>query len=454
MTQGHQPNSACNTASAISVRGLSKVFHVYSRPTEMLKELLTGRQRHKKFWALKDINFDVGHGEVVGIVGRNGSGKSTLLKILAGTLDKTTGDFVINGKVSAILELGSGFHPQYSGRQNIMMGGMCLGMSRSVIEEKTESIIEFSGLREVIDQPFRTYSSGMRARLTFAVAISVDPEVLIVDEALAAGDAFFVNKCIRRIEEICREGKTVLFVSHSMALVERFCHRVIYLDGGEIHKIGSAAEICGLYMYDQLAQSHQEAAENDAKRKQQVLGTGQMQVRGISFLDQSGQPTQMLQTGKPCRFRVTVESSISAEDAGMVIVFTGTDGAIAASASSYRQLDQDGNESETPLFIPQGVSLIEVSFWPMNLAAGVYKMSIGIMPHRKTNTYADYFCFYNQRYSCTVYRQGLEQQTHVELLTTWRADGADTDDNASATRVSSDACVAPGGSVLTDKPDQ
>ena len=234
---------------AISVAGLSKTYKVYPKPADLLREIFTRRTQHDLYHALTDINFDVKRGECVGIIGPNGAGKSTLLKIIAGTLSPTVGDVTVRGKVSAILELGTGFHPEYSGRDNVFLGGMCLGMSRAEMERKFDWIVEFSELGEVIDKPFKTYSSGMQARLTFATAISVEPEILIIDEALAAGDSYFVVKCGRRVRELCESGATVLFVSHSTHQVATLCDRAVWIDGGKMRGIGDSIDVCRRYDY-------------------------------------------------------------------------------------------------------------------------------------------------------------------------------------------------------------
>lgn len=241
---------APRSGPAISVRDISKTFPVYGHPKDLVLEFITGTPRHVDRWALRDVSFDIAHGEVVGIVGSNGAGKSTLLKIIAGTLAQSSGEVKIDGRISAILELGTGFHPEYTGRENVITGGMCLGMTHAEIEERLPWIIEFSELESVIDQPFRTFSSGMQARLTFATAICIDPDIFIVDEALAAGDSYFVSKSFRRIREICNSGATVLFVSHGTNQIAQLCQRAIWIDQGSIRMIDDARTVTRLYDYE------------------------------------------------------------------------------------------------------------------------------------------------------------------------------------------------------------
>jgi lipopolysaccharide transport system ATP-binding protein len=231
---------------AVQVSNLSKMYRMYDKPSDMFWEILTGKPRYTEFWALKDIDLEVRRGDVLGIIGPNGAGKSTLLKILAGTLDKSSGTVEIDGKITALLELGTGFHSEYTGRENIYMGGMCLGLSREEIDIKIESIVEFSGLRRYIDNPFKTYSSGMQARLTFSLAMGIDPDILIIDEALAVGDAIFVNKCIGKIREIC-SNTTTIFVSHGLEMLRSFCNKAMWLHEGRIVTQGQVDPVCKAY---------------------------------------------------------------------------------------------------------------------------------------------------------------------------------------------------------------
>lgn len=238
-------SSAENTA--IRVRGLSKMFKIYSRPADMFWELWTGKSRFKPFWALKDVSFDVQCGQVVGILGRNGAGKSTLLKVITGTLDHTEGSVSVSGRVSSILELGTGFHGEYSGRENIYLGGLMVGLTREEILHKMDWIIQFSELEDFIDQPFKTYSTGMQARLTFSTAVCIDPDILIIDEALSVGDARFQRKSFGKMEEFRKAGHTILLVSHDTNTINSFCDYAIMLEHGMVFDHGEPERISKVY---------------------------------------------------------------------------------------------------------------------------------------------------------------------------------------------------------------
>ena len=232
---------------AIQVRNITKDFQIYEKPVDLALEILTRKKRHRTFRALDDVSFEVERGQVLGIIGANGAGKSTLLKIITGVLDATVGTVDVSGRVTAILELGLGFNPEHSGRDNIYLSGMLYGMPRAEIDRKLESIIDFSGLRSFIEQPVKTYSSGMHSRLAFSIATAVDPEILIIDEALAAGDAMFVQKSMRRIRQLCAGGRTVLLVSHGTSILAQLCRDVLWIEAGRIKMIGPALQVVQAY---------------------------------------------------------------------------------------------------------------------------------------------------------------------------------------------------------------
>lgn len=240
--------------TAINIDRLTKVYKLYDKPVDRLKEAINPfrGKYHKDFYALNDISFEVKKGETIGIIGKNGSGKSTLLKIITGILTPSAGQVRIDGRVSALLELGAGFNPEYTGIENIYLNGTIMGYGKEEMEGKLEEIIRFADIGKFIYQPVKTYSSGMFARLAFAVAINVDPDILIVDEALSVGDAFFQNKCFHRFDQFREEGKTVLFVSHDLSSVRQLCSRVLWLDQGRQAAFGGKDEVCGQYLNQQI----------------------------------------------------------------------------------------------------------------------------------------------------------------------------------------------------------
>lgn len=237
------------SSNMISIKEVSKIYKIYENPSDRLKQILKPKKKYyKKFTALGKLSLEIHRGETFGIIGRNGSGKSTLLQMICGTVSATTGDIEVQGRIAALLELGAGFNPEFTGRDNILLNAAILGYPKEKIEKKINEVIGFSELEDFIDQPVKTYSSGMYARLAFSVAIHVEPEILIVDEALAVGDARFVAKCMRRINEIKASGATIIFVSHDVSSVRTLCDRVLWLDKGKLIDIGDVFPITSKYM--------------------------------------------------------------------------------------------------------------------------------------------------------------------------------------------------------------
>lgn len=250
-------------SSAISVKNVTKIYKLYDKPLDRLKESIHPfhKKYHEPFFALDNVSFEIEKGETVGIIGTNGSGKSTILKIITGVLQQTTGEVRIKGNVSALLELGAGFDMEYTGVENIYMNGAVLGYSEEEMSRKKNEILEFADIGDFVYQPVKTYSSGMLVRLAFALAINVEPEILIIDEALAVGDAFFQAKCFHKLEEIKEKGTTILFVSHDIVSVKKLCSRAVWLDRGNLREIGDAKEVCEKYLSMQIEEQNREMAK-------------------------------------------------------------------------------------------------------------------------------------------------------------------------------------------------
>jgi ABC-type polysaccharide/polyol phosphate transport system ATPase subunit len=243
----------------VEVDGLSKRYNIYDRPVDRLKEIIWRNRRsyHREYWALSDINFKFPHG-VTALIGPNGSGKSTLLQIIAGVLEPTAGTVKRHGRITAILELGAGFQPEYSGRENVILNGMILGIPQEEMLSRIDEIAEFAEIGDFFDQPIKTYSSGMAVRLAFATAVTVDPEILIVDEAMAVGDQGFQIKCRNKIWALKNAGKTIIFVTHNMEMVESWCDQAVLLNGGKMVESGAIDKVVPLY--EDLMEHHERIA--------------------------------------------------------------------------------------------------------------------------------------------------------------------------------------------------
>lgn len=299
---------------AIEAEGLGKRYKLggekgYRALRDVLAELprlVAGKQPYvdkKVLWALKDVSFSIPEGQVIGIIGRNGSGKSTLLKLLSRITDPTEGQAKVRGRVGALLEVGTGFHPELTGRENIYVNGAVLGMTRREINAKFDAIVDFSGVEEFLDTPVKRYSSGMRVRLAFAVAAHLEPEILIVDEVLAVGDAVFQRKCLGRMQDVATEGRTVLIVSHQLDMIQSFCSRAIWLNGGKVAADGEASAVVSEYLHSVFDM----ALSVDLGSRTDRSGSGLARVTGIS-LSRDGRAVPAAVTGQALDLHFDYES--------------------------------------------------------------------------------------------------------------------------------------------------
>lgn len=315
--------------NVIEIRNLRKKYKLYSKPTDRVLEAfhLGSGKRYREFLALDGIDFNVKRGETVGIIGTNGAGKSTLLKIITGVLNPTEGDIKINGKVSALLELGTGFNGEYTGMQNIYLNGRMMGYTKKEMDSRVEAIVSFADIGSFIDQPVKTYSSGMFARLAFAVAINVEPDILIVDEALSVGDIFFQNKCFRKFDELRKKGITILFVSHDIGSVRQMCSRALWLDKGNVKAFDEAGLVCDMYMDEKRKSSEyvsghirdEKAAaifirEIDEERKYPLIEhiedrfeNSKVKIRSVFFENREGEYANTLYVDKEYTTHVVIE---------------------------------------------------------------------------------------------------------------------------------------------------
>ncbi len=351
-------------STALSVRDVSKSFRTHADRANSLKELITkrGRRDGEEFFALRNVSFDVTEGEAFGVIGHNGSGKSTLLKCMAGILQPTSGEVDVHKRMSALLELGAGFHPELTGRDNVFLNAAILGMARREIADRFDEIVDFSGLAEFIDEPVKTYSSGMYVRLAFAVAINVDPEMLIIDEILAVGDVTFQQRCMEKFVEFREQGRTIVLVTHDMGSVRNFCDRAIWLQHGEIAGHGEPADLVDDYTEAMLADG---ASAMDSNRR----GSGEVQITDVELLV-DGRPTKVLRTGDDVGVRMHFDATERIENPVFAVTIGRLGGAIITAPCTR-------DVGEVPASI-SGSGTVDVRFDDLSLVPGPHVLHTAI----------------------------------------------------------------------------
>lgn len=379
---------------AIEVKDLTKIYKLYNRNRDRVKEALhlTKKSLHRDHYALSNIDMDIHKGETVGIIGTNGSGKSTILKIITGVLSPSMGTVNVNGRISALLELGAGFNMEYTGVENVYLNGTMIGFSKEEIDAKLDSILEFADIGDFVYQPVKTYSSGMFVRLAFAVAINIDPEILIVDEALSVGDVFFQAKCYRKFDEFKAAGKTILFVSHDLSSIAKYCDRVVLLDKGKKLAEGEPKRMIDIYKQVLVGQYNKDKQNNSEKKPtgldvdELVYGSGKAEIYDCYIKDDKGLDTGAIIKGK--RFTIGMKVRFKEDLESPIFAFTiknvrGTEitGTNTMFEKAFLESVKAGTEKE-------------ITFTQeMNLQGGDYLISFGCTGYEDDN-----FTVYHRRY--------------------------------------------------------
>ena len=355
---------------SVSAVGLGKAYRRYARPFDRAREWLDGRQRHEQFWAIRDASFEVEAGGALGLVGDNGAGKTTLLALLAGAATPTTGELVVTGRRSAILELGAGFHPEFTGRENIHLVGVAQGMSRAEVAGRVDEIVDFSELGAFIDQPVRTYSSGMFLRLAFSIATAAEPDVLIVDEALAVGDQRFQLKCTDRIARFVQRGGTLVFCSHNLYQVKKLCRQALWIDHGCVAAAGAAAEVCDSYAdraRSRLLSGHTGTSE----------GSSVLSIVRVEAVTASGLPATQIETGESLTVRVWLRRAPQNDvEPGCAVGLVRSDGVVCYVAST--ELDEVEFED-----VGHDDFYIALHFPEFSLFGGSYHFNVATIDSRR-----------------------------------------------------------------------
>jgi ABC-2 type transport system ATP-binding protein len=396
------------STTAISVNGLWKNYRLYIERNQFLKAaVLRGRRaQYEEFWALKDVSFEVPAGKTFGVIGHNGSGKSTLLKCLAGILVPDKGTVVTTGRVSALLELGAGFHPELSGRENVFLNGAILGLKKREIEKRFDDIVEFAGLEQFIDSPVKNYSSGMFVRLGFAVAVNVDPDVLLLDEVLSVGDENFQRKSAEKIDQFRRDGRTIVLVSHGLGSVEQLCETAAWLDHGQVMAIGPSADVISQYRGD----SH-EATKNPDEIGSR-WGSGEIQISRVELLDGSGGAVEHPRTLDPFTIRVHVTAHAPIQDTVLVAKIDHVGGHTVWQSSTRRNGVSIGRIENT--------ATVDLAFPALPLLEGAYELTLAITNQTEIQPYD----WWERRIRFDVRQYVNADQGVVHIPSSWTVTGA------------------------------
>jgi ABC-2 type transport system ATP-binding protein/lipopolysaccharide transport system ATP-binding protein len=431
-------------ATAIEVRNVTKKFRLHSDRSSSVKEMLTSRRarsRAQDFWALKDVSIDVPVGSTYGLIGHNGSGKSTLLKLVAGIHRPTSGTITHNGRISAMLELGAGFHPELSGRENIYLNGAILGMTRRQVTAAIDSIVDFSGMADFIDSPVKVYSSGMYVRLGFAIAVNLDPEILIIDEVIAVGDEDFQRRCFDHLATLKRRGVTIVLVSHSLGLVQTLCDEVAWLDHGKLRAAGPAPAVTQEYLSEVGAVERQRDAATDVQvtGEHDRIGSHEVVITDIEFVSDEDSSKRRAVAGRPLKVRVHYDAREPVEQP-VVGIAVYTENKIHITGSNSRMGD-------LRLGTISGRGYVEWDLGDCPLNPGTYLVRAGINDWSMSHTY-DYWehgpDLMVRPGSATMYR-GI-----VGFPARWAAESGDSLSPASAVDADSWVGSAAGSSTVRD----
>lgn len=421
-TERADTTSKSMTDIAVSFDHVSKYFVLKEDRATSFRELMVNlfrrqdRSEEDWFWVLRDVSFELEAGKTIGFIGANGAGKSTLLKLIAGILEPTSGEIRTSGRIGALLELGAGFHPDLTGRENVYLNGSILGMGRSEIAERFDEIVAFSELEEFIDMPVKHYSSGMYVRLGFSVAVNTEPEVLLVDEVLSVGDVSFQRKCMERIADLRRRGVTIVLVSHGLETVQNFCDEAIWLEDGRIEAQGDATDVAMAYRaamakkHTRRGQRQESEEEDDARR----WGTGEVQITDVELYDGQGQLETTFATGDPMEIRLRYQASKRVEAPVFGVAIHHQNGAHICGP----------NTKQFGLEIPavEGEGVVRYRIPELNLLEGSYLLSAAVVDGATSETYT----FHDRLYPFRVY-QGDCRELYglVSLKGVWEISNAD-----------------------------